>query len=158
MTKDLQLSEFGSGGDITLVANDLTLTEELLQMAYIAMFGGNKEASTKGNELESEERLDWWGNSLLWSQKPQKQMNSNTEQILENVVLNSAGRLEIIRAVEKDLEFLSNIAEVTVNVSILTTDRLEIAVDLKRLSNLEEKRLQLIFDNAVNAVIIDKEI
>nr|WP_299067185.1 hypothetical protein [uncultured Allomuricauda sp.] len=158
MTKDLQLSEFGSGGDVTLAANDLILTEELLQMAYLAMFGGNKEASTKGNELESEERLDWWGNSLLWSQTPQKQMNSYTEQILETVVLNSAGRLEIKRAVEKDLEFLSNIAEVTVEVSILTTDRVEIAVGLKRLSNLEEKNLQLIFDNAVNAVIIEKEI
>lgn len=158
MTKDLQLTEFGSGGDVTLLANDLLLTEELLQLAYLALFGGNKEASTKGNELETEERLDWWGNSLLYAQQPNKQMNSSTERILETVVLNSSGRLEIKRAVEKDLAFLSNIAEITVQVSIQTYNRVEIAVKLKRLSNQEEKILQLIFDNALQAVIIDKEI
>jgi len=158
MTKDLGLTEYGSGGDITLLANDLLLTEELLQMAYVAMFGGNLEANTKGNELETQERLDWWANSLMYAQQPNKQMNSNTERVLDSVVLNSSGRLEIKRAVEKDLDFLSNIAEVTVQVSIETTDRLEIAVQLIRLDNLQEKRLQLIFDNATKSVIIENEI
>ncbi|RDY57714.1 hypothetical protein [Flagellimonas nanhaiensis] len=158
MTKDLQLTEYGSGGDITLMADDLLLNEELLQMAYLAMFGGNKEASTKGNELEDEERVDWWGNTLLFGEKTNKQMNSTTERILDDVVLNSSGRLEIKRAVEKDLEFLAPIAEVTVAVSIETSNRVEIFIKLERLSNQQEKILQLIFDNATKAIIIDQEI
>lgn len=158
MTKDITLSEFGSGGDMTLLADDLLLTEELLQMAYLSLFGGNVEANTKGNEIDTEQRGDWWANALLYPQASSKQFNSNTERTLNDVVLNTQGRLEIKRAVEKDLEFMSNIAEVTIGVSILTYNRLEIGIKLRRLDNKQEKRYQLIYDNATNAMIINQEI
>lgn len=143
---------------MTLLAGDLLLTEELLQMAYLALFGGNIEASTKGNELETEIRNDWWGNALLYNQTPTKQFNSNTERVLSDVVLNTTGRLEIKRAVEKDLEFMAPIADVSVAVSIETYNRLEIAIKLVRLDNKQEKQYQLIYDNATNAMIINTEL
>tara|TARA_R110000822_G_scaffold123489_3_gene257897 strand:+ start:7986 stop:8462 length:477 start_codon:yes stop_codon:yes gene_type:complete len=158
MTKDIHLTEFGSGGELSILGNDLVLSEELLQAVYLALFGGNVEASTKGNELETEERLDWWANSLLYPSEKTKQFNSFTENALSNIVLNSAGRIEIQRAVEKDLEFLANIADVNVEVSIATYNRLDIRVQLIKKSNQEEKNLQLVFDNASNEVLIYKEI
>jgi len=158
MTADLHLTELGSGGELVLLGEDLAMAEELLQIAYIALFGGNIEANTRGNEIPGEERQDWWANSLIYPQAPNKQFNSYTERVLGSIVLNSSGRLDIQRAVERDLEILSSIAEVTVNVSIQTYNRVEILIRLRKLSNKEEKQLQLIFDNARNEVIIEKEI
>ncbi|PXX26283.1 hypothetical protein C7967_11545 [Thalassospira sp. 11-3] len=158
MTKDIAISEFGSGGDVAIIGNDLALSEKLLQAIYIALFGGNLEAVTQGNELEGQERNDYWANGLLWSDENNKQFNSVTENTLCNVVLNSSGRLQILSAVEKDLEFLSGIANVDVDVSILTYNRVEISVKISRLDNLQEKQLQMVFDNAKNELITFTEI
>lgn len=158
MTKDILLAEQGNGGEMAVLGNDLVLTEELLQMAYLALFGGNIEASTTGQELESELRYDWWANGLLYAQAPQKQFNSETERVLQNTVLNSSGRLEIKSAIENDLAFLGNVANVGVEVNIETHDRVEMYIKLTSLANQEEKVLQLLFDNAKNEVIIRKEI
>ena len=158
MTKDLHISEYGSGGDLTVLGNDLTLVESLLQMTYIALFGGNIEASTTGNEIDTEQRSDWWGNGLFFSQQPERQFNSITERVLGTTVLNSAGRVAIQRAVESDLQHLREFADVTVEVSILTGTRVEIAIKLLPLDNQEEKSLQLLFDNATNEIIIENEI
>jgi hypothetical protein len=158
MTKDIQLAELGSGGDVAIIGNDLALSEKLFQSIYIALFGGNVEANTKGNEIEGQERNDYWANGLLWSDEAGKQFNSNTEKALFNVVLNSAGRLQILKAVQLDLQFLTTIANVDVDVSILTYNRVEINVKITKLDNLQERQLQLVFDNAKNELIISKEI
>ncbi len=158
MSKDLLLFENGSGGDILVSNNDMTLVETLFQQVYISLFGGNIEANTTGSEIEGQQRDDWWANTLLFSDTPEKQFNSNTERTLDNVTLNTSGRIDIKRAVESDLNSLSDIADITVNVVILAHDKVQISVLLQKPDGEEDKILQFIWDNARQEVIIDRTI
>ena len=88
-TTDIQLYETGSGGDFAIVNNDLLMGESLYQQIMLALFGGNIQASTKQFYLETEERFDYWGNSLIWKDVKSKQFNSETERTLKNNALNS---------------------------------------------------------------------
>lgn len=155
-TKDILLYESGDGGDMQIESNDLVLVETILQQVYLALFGGNVEANTTGNEIETEERLDYWANSLLWDASPNKQFNSNTERVLGNVVLNSSGRLSILNAVELDLDYLKILVNFEVNVSVLSDKQVQISVLMNKKDNLESKTLILVYDNAKNEIITNK--
>ena len=156
--RDIQLYETGNGGDFSIQNRDLSLVETLYQQAYLSLFGGNIEASTKGDELPTQVREDWWANSLQFRENKEKQFNSETEQTLNNTPLNSAGRIDIIRAIENDLKYLKNISDVHVNVLILTSNKVKIIIALQIPDNQEDKVLQIIWDNARLEVIIDKSI
>lgn len=157
-TRDLNVFESGDGGELFVSSNDLTLTESLYQTIYIALFGGNVEASTLGNEIESEERFDWWANSLLFSESTSKQFNSETERTLDNIVINTSGRIVIQRAVEADLFFLKKIANTEVNVVILDVNKISINIVLTSILNQTEKKFQFIWDNAKNQIITETTI
>ena len=158
MSKDILLYETGNGGDMLISNNDIALVEILYQQVYLSLFGGNIEASTKGNELPTEIRQDWWGNSLQFREKKEKQFNSQTERILNTTAMNSAGRIEVIRTVQDDLKFLKNISDIQINVIILGLNKLKITILLKSPSNKENKILQIIWDDARLEVVIDKQI
>ena len=155
-TRDLHIYESGSGGELVLLNGDLVLAESLYQTIYIALFGGNVEASTLGNEIESEERFDYWANSLIYKDNISKQFNSKTEKTLSEVTINTAGRLKIKSVVEEDLLFLKNIVNLKVNIVILSTDKIEINLILNSIPNQENKQFQFIWDNAKKEIIIDK--
>ena len=155
---DIALHETGSGGDLQLLGNDIASTSGLFNMVYMAWFGGNTEASTTGNELESELREDWFGNALLFDNEKDVQFNSLLEKTLNETALDSAGRIKIEEAAKKDLAFMSDIAEVTVSVSILSDDRVSIFVQLKEPDNIQEKEYQLIWDKLKDEVIIENTI
>lgn len=157
-TTDILLAETGDGGDFAILNNDLLLGESLYQQIYLALFGGNIEASTKVSYLESEERFDYWGNSLVWNDVKTKQFNSETERMLQNVALNSSGRLKIIQSVNKDLEYLKDVVNLTVDASILSVNKLRIIIEFTQLSNQQDKVLQLVYDNAKGELIIEKTI
>ena len=158
MSKDILLFESGDGGEMLVLNNDISLVETLYQQVYLRLFGGNVEANTTGNEIEGQQRDDWWGNTLLFNDRKDKQFNSNTERVLDSVALNTSGRIDIIRAVEDDLKNLENIADVFVNVVILSHTRIEISVLLRKPEGIEDKALQFIWDNATKEIIIDKTI
>lgn len=155
-TRDLHIFESGDGGELALLSGDLVLVESLYQMIYISLFGGNVEASTLGNEIVSEERFDYWANDLVFKNKIDKQFNSQTERTLSEVAINSSGRLIIKSAVEQDLLFLKKIVELTVNIVILSTNRISINIVLQSIDNQSDKQFQFIWDNAKNEIIIDK--
>ena len=155
-TTDLSLFETGSGGDFAVIDNDLLMGESLYQQIYIALFGGNIEASTKSVYLDSEERCDYWGNTLIWKDGKTKQFNSETERAIQNNALNSSGRLNILQAVNVDLEYLKTIINFEADVSILSRDNLRITVSFTEKTNQQNKALQLIYDNAKKEVIIEK--
>ena len=157
-TKDINLYETGSGGDIAIINGDVHLSESLFQTVYLALFGGNVEADTLGNEIDTQEREDYWANSLLFGQSTDKQMNSTTERTLSSVVLNSQGRLDIQRAVEVDLDFLNKVATFSVNVLILTVDSVSIEIVLQNPVNQTVEQLQFVWDNAKQDIIISKTI
>lgn len=157
-TRDLHIFESGDGGELALLSGDLVLAESLYQMIYIALFGGNVEASTLGNEIESEERFDYWANALIFKNKPTKQFNSETERTLNNVAINTSGRLKIKSAVEQDLFFLKKIVDLQTNIVILDTDKIEINLILESIPNQSDKQFQFIWDNARKEIIIDRTI
>ena len=150
---DLTLKETGDGGDLTLLGNDLLLTSGIFNQIYMALFGGNPEASTTGNELITEQRQDWWGNALLSQDKPAIQQNSETEKALGNVAITSAGRLEIEEAVKSDLKFLNEVAQIGVDTSILAEDKIEISILAQEPNNEEEQAFVFSWDATKEEII-----
>lgn len=143
---DLLLTESGNGGDLVKTRKDLCVIEGLENMVYLALFGGNVEASTPVERLESEQAFDWWGNTLFHKDTPGIQFNSLTELTLQQVSLTSAGRIVIENAVKQDLQFLKEFASVSVAVSIPETDKIIIGVMLQQPDNLEKKIYEYVWD------------
>jgi hypothetical protein len=158
ITKDVLIFESGDGGELAIENQDLVFVESLYQQIYLALFGGNVEQVTKTNYLFNEQRFDYWGNSLFFADAPSLQFNSNTEKTLQNIALNSSGRLELIRAVESDLQYLNELLNYTVDVLFFEVNKIKIIVNFASKDNQENKVLQLIYDNAKNELIIEKTI
>jgi len=153
---DLSIYETGSGGDLELRGNDIAGSSGLFSMVYMAFFGGNTEASTTGNEIDSELRNDWFGNSLLFDDQPEIQFNSHLERALNETALNSQGRITIERAAKMDLEFMKDLANISVDVSIISDHRVQIDVRIQEPENLQQKDFQIIWDNLESEIIIQK--
>lgn len=153
ITKDILLYESGDGGELFIDNSDIGLIEVLYNQVYLALFGGNVEASTIGNEPVGAIREDWWGNSLLFPTDTASQFNSQTERALNENVLNSIGRVNIERAVQADMQYLKSIANITQNVVILSTNKVQISVVLAMPSSQENKTFVFIWDNAKNELI-----
>ena len=144
---DVQVIESkGNGGDLVKTNKDIVTIEGLQNMPYIALFGGNVEASTPTERVESELAFDWWGNNLLLPNEPAPQFNSLTERTLQEVALNSARRIQIEEAIRKDLDFMSEFATVSVSASIISTDRVEILIRIQEPDNLEDNSFVFIWD------------
>lgn len=150
---DINIHETGDGGDLSLKGNDLSKTSSLFNMVYLALFGGNVEASTLGNELVTEQRFDWWANQVLFDEQPNIQFNSLTERTLRETTVNSSGRIDIENAVQADLEFMSDFAETSVSVTLETIDRIAILVTLQEPNNLQEQEFKFIWDATKEEVI-----
>lgn len=157
-TTDIVLYETGSGGDFSILNNDLLMGETLYQQIYLALFGGNPQASTKQSYLITEDRFDYWGNSLIWKDVKTKQFNSETERTLLTTTINSSGRLTIIQAISQDLQYLKSVVDLTVDVELLTTNKIRIIIGLSGKTNQQDRILQLVFDNARKEIIIEKTI
>lgn len=151
--KDLLIYESGDGGELLLKNGDLQTTGLLTNQVYLCLFGGNVESSTKGSELENEVRFDYWANSLIFSDKRSNQFNSETERTLNNVSLNTFGRLSVIDSAKRDLSILKNFAAFEVDAVILNESQIMIEVKLNELGNEEEKVMQMIWDILKNTII-----
>lgn len=150
---DIALIESGNGGDLLLRGRDLLVYKGFENMIYLALFGGNVEANT-GFRAEGEQAFDWWGNKLFFAEKEGFYFNSDTERALQQVALNSAGRLFIERNVINDLAFLQQYAEVKVETRIISDDRLQIEIFLKELAGNNQRRVVFIFDPATGDIVI----
>lgn len=142
--EDILIYDFGNGGEISLKNGDIEGTGAIFNMVYLAHFGGNIEASTTGNEDEGEERSDWWGNFYL---EEKAMMNSELERALNNNPLTSSGRASIERAAKKDLEFLSDIADVDVSVQITGNNKIKIT------EKINQTIINFIWDSTKNEII-----
>lgn len=124
-TWDLALVESGGGGDLTILGNDLAVDDSIGTAIYLSMFGGNVEADTT-NRIQGNLYFDYWANFLI--PEPNQQFNSLTERTLNNTPLTSAGRVLIENAIKKDFKFLSENNKISVNVSIVATDKINITL------------------------------
>lgn len=154
---DLEIIETGNGGDLVKKPKDVSVVEGFENMIYLALFGGNVEASTPTERIESEQAFDFWGNTLLMGTDAKIQFNSLTERTLGQVALNSSGRMLIEQAVKKDLSFMADFAVVKVVVKIISVDRIAIGVQITQPDNLQRKEFIYIWD-ATQAELLAREI
>lgn len=127
---DLEVVESLNGGDLVKTTKDLKVIEGFESMPYLAMFGGNVEESTPITRIVNRQYFDWWANNLLFPKDAGVQFNSETERALNNNALTSQGRIIIEQAVKKDLSFFSDVADIKVNVSIISDDRISIGIKI----------------------------
>jgi hypothetical protein len=109
---DLLIYETGAGGDLKLRGNDFATVNGYENAPYMSMFGGN----------------GYWGNYMF----PNNPFNSQTEPVLQNTPLTSAGRVAIEQAMANDLKFLENIpgTTVVVNTVIKGPQRLDATINI----------------------------
>jgi len=155
-TKDINLFEGGSGGEMRILNSDLLMAETIYQTIYLALYGGNVEQDTTSEETDLEENFDYWGNQLFYSNNPDKWFNSQTERVLSTVALNGEGRRLIEDAVNADLQFLNNVVNFEVEVSISSNNRAEIAIFISEFQNQSDRQLKMVWDNSRNELIIQE--
>lgn len=143
---DLEVRETLNGGDLVKNPKDFSVINGFQNMIYFGLFGGNVEASTPLVRIPTEQAFDWWGNNLFFPNDTSVQMNSETERTLMNVALNSSGCVLIEKAIDKDLKFMADFATVTREVTIVSTDRVKIEIQIVRLDNLLERPFIFIWD------------
>ncbi len=152
---DLRLIKRRQGFDFVSGKSGLVTVENFETMIPIALFGGNVAGSTPSKRREAQQNKDWWGNATLLQNEKQQQFNSATERTLSSVALNSSGREKIQRAVEGDLLFMSDFADVSVNVSLVSVDRLRISIQIIRPDNLNQTEFVYIWDNLEKEITED---
>jgi len=144
---DLQIIENSDGGDAVLKGNDLSIIDGFQNMPYLGMFGGNVDESTEIDRIDGKQYFDWWGNSLLMLSDPSIQFNSTLEKKIKETPLNSSGRIQLLNAVKNDLEFMNQFSEVEVEVSIASSDRIEILIKIQEPNNLQSNEFTYIWDS-----------
>lgn len=153
MTGDILIIETGTGGDVTLLGNDLASVQGLQNMPYLAWFGGNVGYTTANNRPENTEVFDFWGNFLNESANPQTWFNSLLENALKNTAITPQGIREIETAARKDLDFMRGFATVSVSVSAPAIDRVKIDVILRQIETNEEDIFSYIWAATENELI-----
>jgi len=120
MAQDLLIYESGNGGELKQRGHDFVMVQGIENEPYMLMFSGQR---------------DWWGNDFLDPTDTDKIWSSETEKTLNSVALNSAGRIKIEEAINKDLAPLRKQtgATITVQVLIASDDRCEIFIDINGL-------------------------
>jgi hypothetical protein len=146
---DLKLFESGNGGDLLLSGYDLAKAYTFDNFPYLAMFGGNPKYPTPVARISSEQAFDFWGNSIFLSDSKDEQFNSYTEAALDEVDLNSNGRLKIEEAVKKDLRFMSPYSEVKVNVQILGQEKVGLGITILQPENGVNREFMYIWDGSL---------
>lgn len=126
---DLAIFETGNGGDFLLKGNDLAMYFSFENHPYLAMFGGNKEASTSNISTDAQS-FDFWGNNLIMKSDQSIQMNSLFERALDQIELTSSGRVRLVDTIKKDLEFMNSYAKVEVIGVIPSTDRFDVQINI----------------------------
>lgn len=143
---DLEIIETGNGGDLILKGNDLSQILGFENMIYLGLFGGNLAQSTPTTRPSGQQGLDWWGNALLMPNLPSQQFNSQTERTLNSVALTSGNLITIQNAVNADLEFMQDFAEITVTVTIIGVNKIRISISIQEPDNLSSQQFIFIWD------------
>lgn len=150
---DILIYESGNGGEVNIVNGDLETTSSIANQSYLAHFGGNVEASTTDEEIEGEERQDWWGNAFFQDEK-EARMNSELERALNENAIGSAGRSEIERRAKEDLEYLSEISEVITNVALTDHDKITITDHITEIETVYKYLWDGTKDELIQEIII----
>jgi hypothetical protein len=153
---DLILQETGNGGDVILNNNyDINMSDSFYTAIYLSLFGGNTEASTSSDNIQPEQRFDFWGNNFF---DIDSQFNSFTERAINNNALDTKGIKTIETAVRKDVSWLSAIGTVKATCNLITLDQLQILITLQQGNTTNPTTYEYIWDATKQEVIINKNI
>jgi len=154
MYKDLVIYETGDGGDLNLVNNDLELTHTLFYQVYMALFGGNIEQDTDSKIEGLEQRHDWWGNAML---PIENQFNSKTERELRNIIISGSSLQNLESIVKKDLAYFRPYGDISVQVSMIDYNKIEIGIIIIEPSGAERK-MKFLWNGVGSEMIQDEEL
>lgn len=149
MIADLMIYENGSGGELNLLNEDLETIQGLTNQVYLALFGGNIEQDTSDDLNELDQRLDWWGNSLLVKEN---QFNSIFERTLKTTVLNSASIISLENAAKEDLKFLEEYTEIEIEAQITGVNKLDLYVTVTE-PDQQSIKVKFVWDGTKQTVI-----
>lgn len=149
MIADIAMYESGSGGELSLTNEDLTTIQGLTNQVYLALFGGNTEQSTSDDLNELDQRSDWWGNAYL---SEENQFNSDFERTIREVALTGEGLSRLEDAAKNDLKYLSDYADIEIEASKISLNRVQILVNLTEPDSRSTK-IKFIWDGTRNELI-----
>ena len=149
---DLLLCETGNGGDFIFENKDLKLTDGFSNQVYLGWFGGNigGEERDREDSPQSEQRTDWFGNSLLFEADLEFYLNSELETLLNKSVLNSSQLIIIEETANFDLGFMGDFGEVSIEAEIQDLDKIKINAKIIEPDNDENKTFSFIWDSTKN--------
>lgn len=134
---DVLLRMGPDGGEITIDAGDLVMSNGLETAALLSLYGGNEQDSGDADSSES-----WWGN--IGELEPARQCRSETQYLLRSLPAVPANLRRIEEAASRDLEWMvdSGVAQsVSVSASIPELNRVRLDVVITTLA----KQIQLSF-------------
>lgn len=121
---DVLLRQTNDGGDITIQAGLLAMSEGLETAAYLSLFGGNED--DPGGADTSQQ---WWGNVL--DTEPERAYRSETQALLAGLPAIPANLLRVEQAAERDLKWMvdtGNAQSVTAEATIPAVGRILLGV------------------------------
>lgn len=145
--------EDGNGGQLSFKNGNIERTESIFMIAYLNMFGGNIEASTKKDNVPGALNDDWWGNDK--SENSRSWVNSETERILRGLALTSGNLAKIKAAVKYDNKDLEDYGTVTYDVSYPGINKVLITITIKEPEKKNSNSLKIIWD-ATKSEVIEK--
>lgn len=135
---DVLLRQTPDGGDITVEAGLMLMSEGLETAAYLSLFGGNEDDAGD----DASERDQWWGN--FGETEPNRTYRSETQNLIRSLPAVPRNLLRIEQAAARDLGWMmpAGIAKsIAVSASIPEVDRVTVAVTIVTL----KEQIQLVF-------------
>lgn len=123
---DALLRHGPNGGELTLEAGEVLLSDGLETAAYLSLFGGNEQDPGVGASPEQ-----WWGN--IDEPEPARRYRSETQHLLRSLPAVPANLRRIEQAAARDLQWLldEGLAQaITVAARIPALNRITVEVAL----------------------------
>lgn len=96
---DVLLRQTNDGGDITIEAGLVLMSEGLETAAFLSLFGGNED-----DPGETDATLQWWGNLL--EAEPERAYRSETQYLLQGLPAIPLNLRRIEQAASRDLQWM----------------------------------------------------
>jgi phage gp46-like protein len=135
---DVLLRHTPDGGEITIEAGLVLMSEGLESAAYLSLFGGNRDDGAD----KSGERLQWWGN--LDEPVPERTYRSETQYLMRSIPSVPSNLRRFEQAAARDLDWMITTGlarRVDVQASIPGRDRVRLDITIVTLA----EQIQLSF-------------
>ena len=123
---DVLLRQSDDGGEITIEAGLVLMSEGLETAAYLSLFGGNED-----DPADTDSSLQWWGNLL--DVEPERRYRSETQFLVRSLPAVPFHLRRIEQAAARDLQWMidAGVAQsVSIEATIPAVGRVALAVEI----------------------------